>query len=545
MMSLNLLAESQRKNKEVASKLLNFLEGADISIDAVEAESRTSSFGNDDNKIHWSLERESALFSDFKIVIVTHSDEAEISLLQKEAVHDEPPQKRPKTLKETVYFVHKFAIAGGQHKSEYFSKLFASGMTESTSSESRIVLDSPVVADEFGTFLDFLYFEYSNVNPDIQIDESNVVQLRWLSSYFIVRSLSQRTNRFLAYNLNSSNANKYIVRTLNILQSQPDTISETDERDKLIAAAIEECAKNFDTTAEANFEELNEDVLEAIVTSPNFNADSKKYSDRLLDYLSVANRLHMINEENKYFQQLACCKVMPHLSFRCSIFFLDTFRTVNDKYGGKCYCKANASLSLRERCKRSVAMAYDELAGDSDQLSKFPVTLQNTLLQAALTRSTDRLHSIAKNYSVICKSLGFFDTNMVDAGNGSLFIISKAGKSLLIQLGSKKNRIHLNNTVFYLTGVFQKLSVSFLGKENSPNQLHVELGYNQTFKCWTISAVADTSWNRKCHIFLRSNEAEEEVTRKSMPPRTGWRTCLDGYLKGNVGEPFTDFSLNF
>ena len=70
----------------------------------------------------------------------------------------------------------------------------------------------------------------------------------------------------------------------------------------MIAAAIEECIKNFGAIAEANFEDLNEDIFEAIVTSPTFNADNKKYSDRLLDYLSVANRRQMINEENKYFQ---------------------------------------------------------------------------------------------------------------------------------------------------------------------------------------------------------------------------------------------------
>jgi len=32
--------------------------------------------------------------------------------------------------------------------------LFASGMTESMSTESRIVLDSPVMAGKFGAFLD-------------------------------------------------------------------------------------------------------------------------------------------------------------------------------------------------------------------------------------------------------------------------------------------------------------------------------------------------------------------------------------------------------
>jgi len=107
--------------------------------------------------------------------------------------------------------------------------------------------------------------------------------------------------------LNLSNANKHIVRTLNILQSQLDTISETDERDKLIVAAIEECTKNFGAIAEANFEDLNEDMFEAIVTSPTFNADNKKYSDRLLDYLSVANR----SQISTFSSLLAvkCCQI--------------------------------------------------------------------------------------------------------------------------------------------------------------------------------------------------------------------------------------------
>jgi len=113
-------SNSTQENKEVTSKLRNFLEGADISINAVEAESKTSSFGNDDNEIQRNLECESALFSDFKIVIITHPDEAEVSPLQRKQSLN-LLRKRFTTLKETVYFVHKFGNAGGQHKSEYFS----------------------------------------------------------------------------------------------------------------------------------------------------------------------------------------------------------------------------------------------------------------------------------------------------------------------------------------------------------------------------------------------------------------------------------------
>ena len=70
-------------------------------------------------------------------------------------------KKNFKQFKETAYFVHLFASAGGQHKSEYFSKLFASGMTESMSTESdsfRFACDGRYI---WG-FLGFIfYFEKS------------------------------------------------------------------------------------------------------------------------------------------------------------------------------------------------------------------------------------------------------------------------------------------------------------------------------------------------------------------------------------------------
>lgn len=86
-------------------------------------------------------------------MVITHPVEVEVSLLQKKQSLN-VFKKDFKPFKETAYFVHKFASAGGQHKSENFSKLFASGMTESMSTESRIVLDSPVMAGKFGAFLD-------------------------------------------------------------------------------------------------------------------------------------------------------------------------------------------------------------------------------------------------------------------------------------------------------------------------------------------------------------------------------------------------------
>jgi len=44
------------------------------------------------------------------------------------------------------------------------------------------------------------------------------------------------------------------------------------------------------------------------------NSESKTSSNRLLDYFSIANRRHIMNEENNDFHQLTCFKVMPNVS---------------------------------------------------------------------------------------------------------------------------------------------------------------------------------------------------------------------------------------
>lgn len=104
------------------------------------------------------------------------------------------------------YHVHKYALAHGKRRSEYFVKLFRNGgsYNESETHISRIELD-PLAAKAFPCLLDYVY------EPDapVKITTASATALYYLAEYFEMRHLRWDAKEFCKLNLSLENAHIY------------------------------------------------------------------------------------------------------------------------------------------------------------------------------------------------------------------------------------------------------------------------------------------------------------------------------------------------
>ena len=104
-----------------------------------------------------------------------------------------------------AYHVHKYVLAHGKQRSEYFSKLFRSGIyNESQASTSRIELD-PLAAKVFPALLDYVY------EPDrpLKISTDSATALHYLGEYFDMRHLRWDAMQFYKTNISLENVHIY------------------------------------------------------------------------------------------------------------------------------------------------------------------------------------------------------------------------------------------------------------------------------------------------------------------------------------------------
>jgi hypothetical protein len=123
----------------------------------------------------------------------THSDWT-IEIVSKQQGKADETQEEEETVVDT-YHVHKFVLAYGARRSEYFVNLFSSRgkcFAESKSSTSRIELE-PLAAKAFPKVLDYIYATH---REKLDIDTETATALHFLGSYFGLRALRWETKQF-------------------------------------------------------------------------------------------------------------------------------------------------------------------------------------------------------------------------------------------------------------------------------------------------------------------------------------------------------------
>lgn len=130
-------------------------------------------------------EEDETLFSDWKIEVISFSTETSQTI-------------------STTYHVHKFVLAVGVKRNEYFHRLFLSDFSESHLSTSKIELH-PLAAATFPVFLDYMY---SSQN-ELSIDTKNATALYFIAAYFENSLLEAKVEQFWRGDVNLHNLAMY------------------------------------------------------------------------------------------------------------------------------------------------------------------------------------------------------------------------------------------------------------------------------------------------------------------------------------------------
>lgn len=229
------------------------------------------------------------------------------------------------------YFVHRTQLAVGPRRSEYFAKLFRKKHKKSNG--TRIEL-RPSAAAAFPDMLDFLY---SPMGTLPNTNTHTAVALRHLATCFGIRELFDAVTEFIKLDLSPETAPTYLL--------EADAFSH----EKLLSAALKQCAQNFESIKFSRIVTLSPPLLEEVVTSPLLEVSSRVLSSRIASYC----RCRPGSVDAVTLQHLTHPDRMPEVAPEESLFFLHLIAEVDEEgdeeesLGGR---RLSGKHSLYDRC---------------------------------------------------------------------------------------------------------------------------------------------------------------------------------------------------
>eukprot|EP00816_Leptocylindrus_hargravesii_P012837 CAMPEP_0196825408 /NCGR_PEP_ID=MMETSP1362-20130617/93036_1 /TAXON_ID=163516 /ORGANISM="Leptocylindrus danicus, Strain CCMP1856" /LENGTH=444 /DNA_ID=CAMNT_0042205827 /DNA_START=148 /DNA_END=1483 /DNA_ORIENTATION=+ len=320
-------------------------------------------FGGEDSDaegntcLSWRLDPEKSL-SDYKITIITTTptatlDEQEVVVVDHESEGKGQPSGDNAPLKiQKVYYVHKHVLAVGPRRSQYFARLFRSGIevAEHTSDTSSIELE-PSAAKLFPKMLDFMYSWH---NEKFVVTPKDAVVMRYLASYFGVKALYTDVGDFIRQDLTQrpTNAPFYVA----------DAILYQDE--KVLEVAKSLCAQEFNKIKPEVMAELPLQFFRDMLSSPNLIREEN--SDILSRHVAAICRNHAGEIDHSVMIELTDNDIMPTVASDAALYLmqLSNVHSLQMVSG----TESSTGPTLHERCvdivsKKWYDMIYSEIIG--------------------------------------------------------------------------------------------------------------------------------------------------------------------------------------
>mmetsp|Transcript_2534 Transcript_2534/g.3413 ORF Transcript_2534/g.3413 Transcript_2534/m.3413 type:complete len:432 (-) Transcript_2534:225-1520(-) len=209
-----------------------------------------------------------------------------------------------KSTSSTEYHVHKNIIAVGPRRSKYFSAMLRSSslLSEHLDSTSKISLDAKAAA----TFPLMLSYMYSPPNTPLELSTQYAAPLRFLASYFDVRSLLHDVNEFIRKDLTCRTAPIYIAE------------GDSFQDEKLIDFAVRVCSENIEGIYIGLVAALPPHLLLQVVKSPKLRCKSTWLSKIISEF--CRNQPESIDGD--ILRELTGADLMPEIIEEEAIFLL-------------------------------------------------------------------------------------------------------------------------------------------------------------------------------------------------------------------------------
>lgn len=239
----------------------------------------------------------------------------------------------------TVYHVHKNILAIGPRRSRYFSRLFRTSapISELNNATSYITLGSTAAA-AFPAMLDFIYGTNNGVFTATQ-----AVALRYLAHYFDIRALHKVATKYIRNTLTAKTAPIYLAE------------SAFYHDDRLMNAARDVCAQNFDRIYVGLLAGLPPDIFRLAVTSPNL----KCKSEWLSKVVSKFCRSHEDALDADLIRTITSSKIMPKIMPEESPYMLKLCADYGVDANNNTP-SLNDKSSLRRRCIEACCSSWSE-----------------------------------------------------------------------------------------------------------------------------------------------------------------------------------------
>jgi hypothetical protein len=243
-----------------------------------------------------------------------------------------------------TYNVHKCVLAAGKHKSDYFSNVFRSGLSESLSSTSTISLHT-LAAAAFPGMLDYMYDSHEQ---RLCFTVENAVALRYLAQYFGVRSLFLDATRFIKRQLNGEDHYDFSVPPTFLKQA----VLFRDET--LISTAVDACAAVMRSISSSDLVSTGMPLIIKIVSSPKLNCPSKVVSM----FVAEVCRHYAGEIDWATLKALTMEEVIPEIQPNVSLALLKACVTLNDD--AEAASDSEAWHALLNRCMDACAPNWKE-----------------------------------------------------------------------------------------------------------------------------------------------------------------------------------------
>lgn len=306
-------------------------------------------------------------YSDWKIELISHQEE-----------------EGTKPVVVGTYHVHKFILACGSRKSEYFASLFQNvhRYSEFNTNTSRIEL-SERAAKAFPSFLDYIY----QTGGLRAITSKTVIALYYLGQYFSVKRLCWQAKMYL--NDNIGDAGAYYEQAKYF---QDEKIVD------LVTNAFASNIQSVDTTS--RIVELSDvsfwvNVMEKVkkinpITQCKWQQCSKLiavFCQKSLDGLDLES-----------FQKLTSEDILPCISSEAALQLMETERQLVDKSNQS---SSSYSSSLRDRCVQALSGEWKQLAGKEtpfmERLKKQHPEFLAELLSTCLAKASSEVASASSS----------------------------------------------------------------------------------------------------------------------------------------------------
>jgi len=278
----------------------------------------------------------------------------------------------------TTYHVHKFFLAVGPRKSEYFATLFSKGgrFAEAKDCTSRIPLDE-LAARSFPILLDYLYSE-TYVLP---LDTNNATAIHSMAKYFDMRRLRWEAKQFWRKDIQSPTACGVYYEHARMLKD-----------DKVMEAATESCSKNIlriSKTSRLVHVADPEFWLQILRNYKNVCIASEKTIGHISILIAAFTQQHHSNLETHVFQKLTDEELLPYIHVAAALPLMEAERKIVAP-------EESILTNLQKRCVAALVYNWSHMdfraQGDIMELAKkqSPLVLAEILAGVLCAAKADK-----------------------------------------------------------------------------------------------------------------------------------------------------------